>query len=149
MDPSGGVAARFRIQRTTSSSSTKTSKIFFMDPSSGAAARFRIQRTTSSSSTKTTFSGPATSPTTTVPPPRIPFTPLPHSHHHHGVGRAENFGILAALPSVSESDQTRSVFNHKASTSVSSSTSSTWSSSRMILKKPPLDQNSLFSNKQE
>ncbi|XP_052188025.1 uncharacterized protein LOC127798479 isoform X2 [Diospyros lotus] len=66
------------------------------------------------------------------------------SHHGRGVARGENFGILAALPA-SESDesnlQARSVFNHKASVS-SSSSSSPASSSRMIPtvpKRPPLD----------
>ncbi|XP_059627035.1 protein S40-7-like [Cornus florida] len=77
----------------------------------------------------------------------VPSTSADRNHHNHakGYSRAENFGILAALP-VSESDQslqTRSVFNHKAS--VSSSSSSSTSSSRMIPtmpKKPPLDRQS-------
>ncbi|KAL7173928.1 hypothetical protein ACSBR2_033231 [Camellia fascicularis] len=134
MDPSGGAAARFRIRRTTSSSSDRFLDVFTLSPPLSAAVGDDLNEDdvfwtgdfadhNRSSTSHSTYSSP-------------------RSHHHHGDGRAENFGILAALPPVTESDQTRSVFNHKASTSVSSSTSSTSSSSRMIPKKPPLDRNS-------
>ncbi|XP_057479235.1 protein S40-7-like [Actinidia eriantha] len=54
-----------------------------------------------------------------------PSTSAPPENHRlrHRIGPAEDFGILAALPPTG-SDRTRSVFNHKASVSSSSASSS-------------------------
>ncbi|GAB4859795.1 hypothetical protein Ancab_011275 [Ancistrocladus abbreviatus] len=76
--------------------------------------------------------------------PNLPSTSSTPPFHHHnntassskgGFNRAENFGILAALPEANN----RSVFNHKMSISPSSS-----SSARMIpvLPRPPVERQS-------
>ncbi|GAB4824659.1 hypothetical protein Ancab_007531 [Ancistrocladus abbreviatus] len=73
-------------------------------------------------------------------PPSTSSTPPFHHHNNKsnskgGFNRAENFGILAALPEANN----RSVLNHKTSISPSSTSSS--SSSRMIpvMPRPPVE----------
>ncbi|GAB2285558.1 hypothetical protein Dimus_020005 [Dionaea muscipula] len=62
-----------------------------------------------------------------------------HINAGKNFNRVENFGILAALPETGPDKINRSVFNHKAS--ISPSSSSSFSSSRMIpiLPRPPVE----------
>ncbi|GAB2274589.1 hypothetical protein Dimus_009357 [Dionaea muscipula] len=75
--------------------------------------------------------------------PSTSSTPHSQQHIHGGKGfnRAENHGILAALPEKGPGKVSRSVFNHKSSTSPSSSSPASSSSARMIptLPKPPAE----------
>ncbi|XAR60153.1 hypothetical protein NMG60_11033408 [Bertholletia excelsa] len=131
MNPSGGSAARFRFQRTPSSD--RFLGVFAASPPEAAVSGEVAVELTEYDIFDSSNS--ADNSQSSTPPSTGNVTIRRHYPPGRGLGRAENFGILAALPFTESGRlQAYSVFNHKASvpSSSSSSASTSSSSSRFI-----------------